>query len=121
MAGAVTRDAYSQALIAEFVAAVEAVLGAASSSPMSERAIGEGWIITASAGGDLRGTISAWIDRAGSEVLAQRVLGIEDKPDAASISDMLREMWAQAAGALTLKDPFTGVKLNVQSVEPGGS
>lgn len=121
MATAVTRETYAQALIAEFVSAVEAVLGAASASPMSERAVGDGWIIAATASGDLRGTIVAWIDRAGSDVLAQRVLGLDGKPDEASVTDMLREMWTQAASALTLKDPFTAVKVAVQSIEPGTS
>jgi flagellar motor switch protein FliN/FliY len=117
MAAAVTRESYAQALIAEFVSAVEAVLGAASASPMAERAAGDGWLVTAAASGDLRGTVSAWIDRAGIDVLAQRVLGIEDKPDPATIADMLREMWSQAAGALSMKEPFTGVKLVMQSVD----
>src|SRR5436190_18272265 len=121
MASAVTRDAYAQALIAEFVSAVEAVLGSASASPMAERAVGDGWLVTSTATGDLRGTLTAWIDGAGSEVMAQRVLGIEEKPDAATIADMLREMWSQAAGALSLKEPFTGVKLAVQSVDAGSS
>ena len=34
---------------------------------------------------------------------------------------MLREMWAQAAGALSLKDPFTGIKLSLTTVEPGAA
>lgn len=119
MAHTITRESYSQALIAEFVSAVEAVLGSASAAPTSESTDGEGWLVTASAAGDLRGTIAAWIDRAGSEVLAQRVMGMEETPDAATVSDMLREMWSQAAGALSLKDPFTGIKLVVNSVETG--
>jgi flagellar motor switch protein FliN/FliY len=46
-------------------------------------------------------------------------MGMDDAPDAATVSDMLREMWAQAAGALSLKDPFTGIKFALGAVEPG--
>lgn len=115
----VTREAYAQALIAEFVTAVEAVLGSASASATNEQGSADGWLLSATVAGDLRGTIAAWIDRAGSEKLAQNVMGMDETPDAATVADMLREMWSQAAGALSLKDPFTGIKLSVVSVSPG--
>jgi flagellar motor switch protein FliN/FliY len=115
----VTREAYAQALIAEFVTAVEAVLGSASASATNEQGSTDGWLLSATVAGDLRGTIAAWIDRAGAETLAQRVMGMDETPDAATVADMLREMWSQAAGSLSLKDPFTGIKLSVVSVSPG--
>jgi flagellar motor switch protein FliN/FliY len=117
----VTREAYAQALIAEFVTAVEAVLGAASASATSEQGSADGWLLSATVAGDLRGTVAAWIDREGSETLAQRVMGMDEAPDAATVADMLREMWSQAAGSLSLKDPFTGIKLSVVSVSPGAA
>jgi flagellar motor switch protein FliN len=121
MAEAMTRDSYARALVAEFVTAVEAVLGAASATPTADAASGEGWLVSATVTGDLRGSLSAWIDRAGSEALAQRIMGMDEAPDAATVSDMLREMWAQAAGALSLKDPFTGIKFSLSTVEPGAA
>lgn len=115
----VTRDAYAQALIAEFVTAVEAVLGSASAAATDEQGTADGWLLSATVSGDLSGTIAAWIDRVGSETLAQRVMGMDETPDAATVADMLREMWSQAAGSLSLKEPFTGIKLSVVSVSPG--
>jgi len=115
----VTREAYAQALIAEFVTAVEAVLGSASAAATHEAGAADGWLLSATVSGDLRGTLAAWLDRAGSEMLAQRVMGMDETPDAATIADMLREMWSQAAGSLSLKDPFTGIKLSVVAVSPG--
>jgi flagellar motor switch protein FliN/FliY len=121
MADAPTRDSYARALAAEFVTALEAVLGAAAATPDADAIGGEGWLMTAAVTGDLRGSLAAWIDRAGSEMLAQRILGMDEAPDAATMADMLKEMWAQAAGALSLKDPFTGIKLSVSAVEPGAA
>lgn len=118
---AVTREAYAQALVAEFVTAVEAVLGSASAAATSEQPTADGWVLSGTVTGDLRGTVATWIDRAGSETLAQRVIGMDDAPDADTVADMLREMWSQAAGALSLKDPFTGIKFSVVSVSAGAA
>jgi len=113
----VTVEAFQRALIDEFAAAVEAVLGGVTTTPVPDRAAGDGWRLAATASGDLDGAIVAWVDRAGSELLAQRVMGMDDPPDAATVADMLREMWSQAAGALSLKDPFTGIKLVLAAAE----
>lgn len=113
----VTMHEFAAALIEEFVTAVEAVVGTATATATRERAGADGWRVTATAAGDLRGSVEAWIDRAGSEVLAQRVMGMDDAPDDATVADMLREMWAQAAGALSLRSPFTGVKLSLGGAE----
>jgi flagellar motor switch protein FliN/FliY len=118
---ALTRDIYAQALIAEFVTAVEAVLGSASAAATNSAGGADGWLLSATVSGDLRGSLGAWIDRAGSELLAQRVMGMDDAPDADTVADMLREMWSQAAGALSLKDPFTGIKLAVVTVAPAAA
>jgi flagellar motor switch protein FliN len=77
---------------------------------------GDGWAVTFTAAGDLAGTITAWMDRAGSARLAQRVTGMDDAPDDAVVADMLKEMWSQAAGALSMKAPFTGVTLALDGV-----
>ncbi|MGE0863540.1 MAG: FliM/FliN family flagellar motor switch protein [Vicinamibacterales bacterium] len=117
MAEGVTVKAFQRALIHEFAAAVEAVLGGVTTTPVPQPADGDGWQLAATAAGDLDGAIVAWIDRAGSELLAQRVMGMDEAPDAATVADMLREMWAQAAGALSLKEPFTGIKLVLAAPE----
>jgi len=117
MSEAVTIKAFQRALVDEFSAAVEAVLGGVSTTAVPDRAEGAGWRLTAAATGDLDGAIIAWVDRAGSELIAMRVLGMDDTPDAATVADMLREMWSQAAGALSLKEPFTGIKLVLAAAE----
>lgn len=117
MADVMTVKAFQRALIDEFAAAVEAVLGGVTTTPVADRAEGDGWRLAATASGDLDGAIVAWVDRAGSELLAQRVMGMDEAPDAATVADMLREMWSQAAGALSLKVPFTRIKLELATAE----
>lgn len=112
-----TVKGYQRALVDEFSASVEAVLGGVTTTPVPDSATGAGWRITATATGDLDGAIIAWVDRAGSELLAMRVLGMDETPDAATVADMLREMWSQAAGALSLKEPFTGIKVVLGTAE----
>lgn len=112
-----TVKGYQRALVDEFSASVEAVLGGVTTTSVPDQANGAGWRLTATASGDLDGAIIAWVDQAGSELLAMRVLGMDEKPDAATVADMLREMWSQAAGALSLKEPFTGIKLVLGNAE----
>ena len=117
MSDALTVKAFQRALVDEFAASVDAVLGGVTTTPVAESATGAGWRLTATAAGDLDGAIVAWMDRTGSEQLAMRVMGMDETPDEATVADMLREMWSQAAGALSLKDPFTGIKLVMAAAE----
>jgi flagellar motor switch protein FliN/FliY len=112
-----TVKAFQRALVDEFSAAVEAVLGGVTTTAVPDVAAGAGWRISATASGELDGAIIAWVDRAGSELVAMRVLGMDEAPDAATVADMLREMWSQAAGALSLKEPFTRIKLVLGAAE----
>jgi flagellar motor switch protein FliN/FliY len=73
----------------------------------------DGWALTFTAAGDLVGTITAWMDGAGSALLAKRVTSMDDAPGDDVVADMLKEMWSQATGALSVKEPFTGVKLTL--------
>jgi flagellar motor switch protein FliN/FliY len=117
MAEAMSVKAYQRALVEEFTASVEAVLGGVTAVPVPDPASGAGWRLTGTASGGLDGAIVAWVDQAGSELLAQRVMGMDETPDAATVADMLREMWSQAAGALSLKEPFIGIKLAMAAAE----
>jgi len=114
-----TSRAFAGALITELVAAVDAVSGGATALPAAESLPGRGWRIDATASGRLRGGVTAWIDDAGAVALARCVLGLADHPDAATIADLFGEMWVQATGALSLKPPFTGVRLALGAAEPG--
>jgi flagellar motor switch protein FliN len=111
MAPTFTLLEYSNALVAELATAIEAVLGGSVTAAAGTPSSGGGWAVTFAATGELAGTITAWMDRSGSTVLAQRVTGMDDAPDDEVVADMLKEMWSQAAGALSLKAPFTGVTL----------
>jgi len=102
---------YADALVTELATAIEAILGGPVAATAGETAAGPGWVVTFAVSGDLTGTKSAWMDQAGSAAIAKRVMGMDDEPDAAVVADMLSEMWQQAAGALVMKDPYTGVKL----------
>ena len=118
MAEAFTVKAYQCALVEEFSAAVEAVLGGVTTVPVPDPASGPGWRLSGAASGGLDGAIVAWVDKAGAELLAQRVMGMDETPDEATVADMLREMWSQAAGTLSLKEPFIGIKLVIAAAEP---
>lgn len=106
-----TPRSFAESLIAELVAAVDAVVGGVTASPAAEGAHGSGWCITATARGTLSGTALLWVDQSGAEALARRVMGMDDTPDSATVADMLGEMWSQAAGAQATKPPFTGVEI----------
>jgi flagellar motor switch protein FliN len=119
MSATFTVAQYADALVAELSTAFEAVLGGSVSATNSPPPQGDGWSVTFTATGDLVGTITAWMDRAGSAVLAQRVTGVEGAPDDAVVADMLKEMWSQGGSALSLKEPFTGVKVSLSAPVPG--
>ena len=119
MSSTFTVAEYADALVAELSTAFEAVLGGSVAATNSPSPQGDGWSVTFTATGDLVGTITAWMDRAGSAVLAQRVTGVEGAPDDAVVADMLKEMWSQAGSALSLKAPFTGVKVSLSAPVAG--
>src|SRR5437868_7592962 len=112
MADTITVRDYADALVNELATAIEAILGAPVVATAGASAAGGGWVVTFAVSGDLVGSISAWMDQSGSAAIARRVMGMDDEPDAAVVADMLAEMWQQAAGALVMKDPYTGVKLS---------
>lgn len=119
MAEAPGANAFVAALVADFAAAVEAVLGdtvTVAAGPATEP--GEGWRVPLTASGDLQGPLHAGIDRAGCITLVLRVMGLTDDPDPSVVADFLREMWAQAASAVSLKAPFTGVAVAIGTPEP---
>lgn len=119
MTDKVTTRAFSESLMAELASAIGAVVGDLACVPSSSSPSGAGWRLSGTASGDLIGDLSAWIDRAGAEGVARAVMGLDETPDPASVADMLAEMWGQAAGALSLKAPFTGVTIRFGGAEEG--
>jgi flagellar motor switch protein FliN len=105
--------AYADAVIAELSLAFELILGGSVLATSGPPAQGDGWALTFTAAGDLAGTITVWMDGAGSALLAQRVTSMDDAPGDAVVVDMLKEMWSQATRAVSAKAPFTGVRLTL--------
>jgi flagellar motor switch protein FliN/FliY len=120
MADAPTANAYAAALVADLAAAIEAVLGdTVTVTPATVLEIPESWRLSLTAAGELEGPILAAIDRAGCELLARRMVGLDDAPEASVVADMLREMWAQATSAVSLKTPFKGIAIAVGAIDSG--
>src|SRR5712671_4628231 len=112
------------ALAGEFGAAVQAVAGCAVSLPPAGGARGNGWMTPITVSGAATGSVSMWATDAAASTLAKRVLGGDEAPDAATIADLLRELWSQSAGAVSLMDNFTGITLAVgmpESAQASGS
>jgi flagellar motor switch protein FliN/FliY len=119
MADRFTVREYGDALVHEFAAAIEAVLGGSVAAAGTSVASGDGFTVTFTVTGGLAGSIKAWVSQPGGATVAQRVMGMNEEPDAAVIADMLGEMWTQAASALSLKEPFTAVKLTASAPVAG--
>lgn len=110
----------AEALITELAAAVDAALGAAVTAPSPTPASGDGWRLTGALSGARRGTIRAWFDIGGAETLARRMTGAE-APEQATVTALLRDLWAQAGASLTARPEFAGVTLSFGSAEPTGA
>jgi len=108
------------ALAGEFATAVQAMTGGAVSVPPAGGARGEGWGTTIAVGGSATGSLGLWVTGPAAATLVRKILGTPDNetPDAATITDMLRELWSQSAGAVSLLDAFTGITLAVGTPEP---
>jgi flagellar motor switch protein FliN/FliY len=121
MSNGFTVAQYADALVAELSTALESILGGSVAATDASTVRGDGWAMTFTAAGEIVGTMTAWVDRAGSALLAQRVTGMDDAADDAVVADMLKEMWSQAASALSLKPPFTGVTLALNGPAPASA
>jgi flagellar motor switch protein FliN/FliY len=109
----------SDALVAEFCAALKGAAGEAVVVPSSAPALGPGWRLHLTASGRMRGDLVAWIDISGGEMLAQRVKGSLDPTTQEAVGVLLRDVLTDAARALPNKDPFGGITLSAGPIEPG--
>jgi len=107
------------ALVGEFAQAIHAVTGGAVSVPPAGGARGDGWATTIAVTGAATGSIGMWVTAPAATTLTRRVLGSDDAPAAAEIADMLKELWSQSAGAVSLMDDFKGLTLTVSAPAPG--
>jgi flagellar motor switch protein FliN len=114
-----TRAELAAALIEEFANAIGSTLadGKVAVSAGAD-ASGDGWRTGMAVSGTYDGTFTLWIDTDGAAAMARVVLG-GDAPDEATIADMLREMWSQAASAACLKAPFENYKMTLDAAVAG--
>ena len=113
MSAPLTNTALASGLMAEFASAIEAVVGGPVTTASGPVPPGLGWAASLTASGEHEGTFTVWVDKDGAAAVTRLVLGIEGEVEPAAVSDMLREMWAQAASALCLKPEFPGLALAV--------
>jgi flagellar motor switch protein FliN/FliY len=110
----------AESLIAELASVVDRLAGSVVAGPSSAPASGGGWRLTAAVGGARRGTIRAWFDLGGAEMLARRLSGAE-APEQSAIIGLLRDIWSQAGTALVQRPEFAGVTLTFGAAETGGA
>ncbi len=106
-------------LVAEFCAALKGAAGGAVVVPSSAPALGPGWRLHLTASGDMSGTLVAWIDVSGAEMLAHRVKGLTDRSSPDAIGVVLRDLLTDAARALPTKGPYAGITLTAGQIERG--
>jgi flagellar motor switch protein FliN/FliY len=114
-----------QEWIDRFLASLATVLGAlseasAAAGPATEPPT-DGWIVTLQGDHGADGLLVVEFDRTSIEALTKRIVGMETEPPAEVVIDTLKELCAQAAGAMTMEDPLVGTKLAVASVELAGT
>jgi len=120
----ITLKAVADALIAELKNAVDAITGAPLSVAAGPSPHGAGWVTPIALSGELAGSVDAWFDDDGAAGLTMRVLSSDARPSDAEILDMLRELWTQAASAVSLTAGFAGLTFSVgvpHAGNPAGS
>ena len=126
MADLLTTEGLRAALAGEFRAAVEAVVGQVLAPADVPPGTGAGWAVDVAASGVLDGRLTVWIDDAGVHGIARAMMGLDEAPEPSVAIDMLRELFAQAAAATSLKDGYEGLTLAAGAprqgqIPPGGA
>ena len=126
MADLLTSEGLRAALAGEFRAAVEAVVGQVLAPADVPAGTGAGWAVDVTASGVLDGRLTVWIDDAGVHGIARAMMGLDEAPEPSVANDMLRELFAQAAAATSLKDGYEGLTLAAGAprqgqIPPGGA
>ena len=106
-----------QALAVEMATAVAALLGESTATTPAAAPAETGWLVRLTASGQLSGAINVSLTEADGRRISALIMGFEgdDVPDEAVV-DTLREICAQAVGALSQAPETAGVKLAIDSV-----
>jgi flagellar motor switch protein FliN len=116
-----TTSRLGRALADELRAAIEAVSGRPLTVADGPAPSGQGWGTPITASGTMTGTVTCWIDDAGVRAVAKQMTGLDEAPDEAVATDMLRELWGQATSAITIAAGFAGLALVVGRPSASGA
>jgi flagellar motor switch protein FliN len=108
---------FSGALIEELAIVIGAMIDAAASVVPGAPAMGRQWVAEIRAEGGLAGAITLVLDYDGAVAVTKLMTGIEGEVPAEALLDTLREVLAQAIGALAMKPVARGAKLSVARLE----
>lgn len=115
MSAYVNREMFG-AFADELAIVVGAMIDSAAAVAPGAPAMGRQWVVEVKAEGALTGTISVVLDHDGATAITSLMTGIEGSIPDEALLDTLREVVAQAAGALALKPVARGAKLSVGEV-----
>jgi flagellar motor switch protein FliN/FliY len=112
-----TRQEWVDRFVADLATVIGALVAATPTAGPSTEPPSDGWVVTLRADQGSRGELVVEFDRAATEVLTKRIIGMEVEPPDEVVVDTLKEICAQAAGTMVLEPPLVGTKLAVASVE----
>jgi flagellar motor switch protein FliN/FliY len=105
------------ALVDELAIVVGAMIDAAASVVPGAPAMGRQWVAEIRAEGGLEGTVTLVLDYDGAVAVTKLMTGIEGDVPTEALLDTLREVLAQAVGALAMKPVSRGATLSVSRLE----
>jgi flagellar motor switch protein FliN len=115
-----TATSLNREMCASLVEELGIVVGAMIESPATvvpgAPAKGRQWVADIRAEGELTGAITVVLDHAGATAITSLMTGIEGAIPDEALLDTLREVLAQAVGALAMKPVAGGAKLSVAEV-----
>jgi flagellar motor switch protein FliN len=119
MSDPLTTTGLARALLTEVGSALGAGSGKTLAVTAAAAPAGASWGTSFTASGLVDGSFTLWIDEAGVRAIATRMTGLDEAPEPGVALDMLRELWRQAASAMTSAPAFTGLTLIVGTPETG--
>lgn len=114
------------ALADELASAAGALLGATGTSAEVGEGAAPDWFVRTTASGSRKGSITLGFAAAPAAALARQAMGFDEDPEDEVVADMLREVCAQACGALTQAAEGKGAQFSVDvpvrdpASRPGG-
>jgi flagellar motor switch protein FliN len=103
-------------LLDELAMVIGVMIDTTASVVTSAPAMGRQWVAEVRAGGAIDGTLTVVMDYDGAVAITRQMTGIDGEIPTESMLDTLREVMAQAVGALALKPVARGAKLTVGDV-----